>query len=265
MKKRIILSSIITMLLCFCMIGGATYALFTSETSVNIAVTSGKVKVEAGIENLELYSMDVKQVEFFENGGTAVYENGVLTLSNVTPGDKVEFDIVVKNTSNIDIQYKVNWVVEGKLSEVLVATANEEDLANVAWTKWSKDAAEKQQTIKVVVELPVEVGNDYQEQTANIKFTVEAVQANGIVKNYATPYTINDILAMAEEGQEIELSAGYYDEIVVPKNGIKLFSQEGAEIGFLNVNGKSDIYSETLNVKQAQELALKYLLPINEE
>ena len=257
MKKRIILSSIITMLLCFCMIGGATYALFTSETSVNIAVTSGKVKVEAGIENLELYSMDVKQGEFFENGGTAVYEKGVLTLTNVTPGDKVEFDIVVKNTSNIDIQYKVNWVVEGKLSEVLVATANEEDLANVAWTKWSKDAVEKQQTIKVVVELPVEVGNDYQEQTANIKFTVEAVQANGIVKNYATPYTINDILAMAEEGQEIELSAGYYDEIVVPKNGIKLFSQEGAEIGFLNVNGKSDITIEGL-IFEAAEAQLTY-------
>ena len=46
MKKRIILSSVITMLLCLCMIGGATYALFTSETSVNIAVTSGKVKVD---------------------------------------------------------------------------------------------------------------------------------------------------------------------------------------------------------------------------
>jgi hypothetical protein len=181
MKKRIILSSIITMLLCFCMIGGATYALFTSETSVNIAVTSGKVKVEAGIENLKLYSLGVEQTNVFENGGTAVYDEttGILTLTNVTPGDKVEFDIVIENLSNIDIQYRANWKVEGKLNEVLVATANGVNFADVDWTLWEADAAEKQQTIKVAVELPVQVGNEYQEQVANIAFMVEAVQANG--------------------------------------------------------------------------------------
>ena len=253
MKKRIILSSIITMLLCFCMIGGATYALFTSETSVNIAVTSGKVKVEAGIENLTLYSMGKEQTDVFENGGTAVYDEttGILTLTNVTPGDKVEFNIVVENLSNIDIQYRANWKVEGKLSEVLEATADGVKFADVQWTEWKADAAEKQQTIKVVVELPVQVGNEYQEQVANVAFMVEAIQANGFLQNYVTPATIDAALANAQEGETIELAAGYYDEIVVPQNGMTIFSQEGAEVGFLNVNGKDNVTIQGLTFDAA--------------
>ena len=104
MKKRILLVSFLTIALCFSLIFGATYALFTSESKVNIAVTSGKVQMEASIENLKIYSLDVEQTEKFENGGTAVYENGVLTLDKMTPGDKVTFDIKIVNSSNINIK-----------------------------------------------------------------------------------------------------------------------------------------------------------------
>ena len=255
MKKRIILSSIITMLLCLCMIAGATYALFTSESKVNIAVTSGKVEVEAGITDLKLYSFNVEQNGFFENGGTAVYENGVLTLENLTPGDKVEFNIYVKNNSNIDVKYRTKWAVEGELGEALeayiVTDAGDEALANVGWKVWKASALEKQQVIKVKVELPVQVGNEYQEKAANISFVVEAIQANGVVSNYATPYTIDDVLAMAEEGAEIELASGYYESIVVPYNGMTIFSEQGAEVGFLNVNGKDNVTIKGLTFNAA--------------
>ena len=43
MKKSVILSSIMLIALCLSLITGATFALFTSESSVNIAVSSGKV------------------------------------------------------------------------------------------------------------------------------------------------------------------------------------------------------------------------------
>ena len=56
MKKRILLTSVCSILLCFCLITGATYALFTSESKVNVAVTTGKVDVEAVAENFKLYS-----------------------------------------------------------------------------------------------------------------------------------------------------------------------------------------------------------------
>ena len=47
MKNKIIVSSILTIALCLSMIAGYTFALFTSESQVNVAVTSGEVKVVA--------------------------------------------------------------------------------------------------------------------------------------------------------------------------------------------------------------------------
>ena len=124
MKTRHLFVSLMTLVLCLTLISGATFALFTSESKVDITVKSGKVSVESVIENLKLYSMDEEQTDAFENGGTAKYENGVLTLDKMTPGDKVTFDIKVTNSSNIDIKYRVNWSVDGILGDALVATAD---------------------------------------------------------------------------------------------------------------------------------------------
>ena len=251
MKKRILLVSFLTIALCFSLIFGATYALFTSESKVNIAVTSGKVQMEANIENLKIYSLDVEQTDKFENGGTAVYENGVLTLDKMTPGDKVTFDIKIVNSSNINIKYRLKWNVSGKLSEALVAKANGADFANLPWTMWEANAAEKEIVLNVVVELPIETGNDYQDKVCDVVFLVEAIQANGLTSKYVTPATIADVLANAEEGDEIQLAAGYYDEIVVPKNGMKIYSTEGAEVGFLNINGKANVTIQGLTFDAA--------------
>ncbi len=65
MKRRVLVMSLLTIALCFSLIFGATYALFTSESKVNIAVTSGKVNVEASVENLKIYSLDVEQTNVF--------------------------------------------------------------------------------------------------------------------------------------------------------------------------------------------------------
>ena len=50
MKKKLIITSILSMVMCVSLIIGATFALFTSEDNVNIAVTSGKVNVTAHID-----------------------------------------------------------------------------------------------------------------------------------------------------------------------------------------------------------------------
>ncbi len=211
MKKRIILSSVLVMILCFCLIGGATFALFTSQSEVNIAVTRGKVKVEAKVDNLKVYSMDVEQTleveskKVFENGGTAQYVDGVLTLDRITPGDKVLFDIIVSNDSNIDIQYKVKWYKSGELMSSLKAYIinenNEEaNLDNVAWTEWKADASEKKMTIKVGVELPITAGNEYQDKPAQIRFVVEAIQGNAADKGFVLGE--EDLLEALANGQQ---------------------------------------------------------------
>ena len=57
-KSRTFLSTVLGIALCASLIAGATFAIFTGESSVNIAVTSGKVNVTATVDNLKLYSLD---------------------------------------------------------------------------------------------------------------------------------------------------------------------------------------------------------------
>ena len=192
MKKKTIVSSLLTIVLCLSLIAGSTYALFTSEDEINIAVASGKVNVVATIleDGMKTYSLDEEQAAGkFANGGIADFaineEDGkVLTLDKMTPGDKVVFAIEITNNSNVAMKYRVTWEVSGELAPALKATAGGDKIENgaSAWTPWAipvaEDGSDKVKTIEVVVELPAETGNEYQDKSAKIAFTVEAVQGN---------------------------------------------------------------------------------------
>ena len=58
-KRNVVVSAILAIMLCVSLIAGATFALFTSESKGNIAVTSGKVSVLASIDET---SVQTKQV-----------------------------------------------------------------------------------------------------------------------------------------------------------------------------------------------------------
>lgn len=55
-KTKVVVTALLAIVLCVSLIAGATFALFTSESSVNVAVTSGKVDVVASIGSYQLYS-----------------------------------------------------------------------------------------------------------------------------------------------------------------------------------------------------------------
>ena len=103
MKKRAILTSIMSIVLLAVLFTGVTYALFTSEDRTNIAVTSGKVNVDAWIdqESLKTYFMGDEQPEAtFQNGGFVEFdENSDLKLSLLTPGSSATFTIKVDKVS----------------------------------------------------------------------------------------------------------------------------------------------------------------------
>ena len=209
-QKSRFATTLVVFVVCLVLVTGSTFSLFTSQTGANIAITSGTVKMTANIveDSLTLLSKDVEQnlvqenVHYFENGGTAAFneEFTKLTLTNITPGDKVEFTIALTNASNVNIQYRVNWAVnetvaEGetvKLSDVLVAkagTVNIEESTPV-WTEWDKpvltDLSDRVRTIDVSIEFPMGLEgvdyNAYMNKTLEIDFTVEAVQANGTME-----------------------------------------------------------------------------------
>ena len=184
MKRRVLLTALLTIALCFSLMFGATYALFTSESKVNIAVTSGKVNVVATITELKTYSLGVEQADgTFENGGTAKFDDEAnLNLNLLTPGDAVSFVVKMVNNSNINIQYRVVLAIEGELAAALDAKAefnNEEYSLNSGSTKWFKLEAEQDiPDVTVEIELPLETGNLYQEKSAKVSVKVEAVQGN---------------------------------------------------------------------------------------
>ncbi len=125
-KRSIIVSAVLAIIMCVSLAAGATFALFTSESKVNITVSSGKVNVVATPSNLQTYSGenltgnkddDVVKLTTelggtngtFINGGTAAFNSedaNTLELTNMTPGDKVTFDITVENNSNVAIKYR---------------------------------------------------------------------------------------------------------------------------------------------------------------
>ena len=208
MKKKALLSSILTIVLCLSLIAGSTFALFTSEDTVNIAVNAAKVQMSATIADntLELYSIGDYMgdgITVFENGGTASIneDEDLLTLERVTPGDEVKFEIEMFNESNVHILYRVQYVVMDDIGDKLYA------FGDTIWQEWKAPETdeEKYRTSAVSVYFDVIAGNEYQEKDMQVAFTVEAIQANADV--------YDALLASSEV-------AGIQDAMISPEGGI---------------------------------------------
>lgn len=186
MKKRMLLSSIMMIVLCVSLISGATFALFTSESKTNITIQSGKVEVVSIISDLKTYSLDVEQQNgLFENGGLAVLDNekGTVELKKVTPGDKATFKLVIENKSNVSVKYCVKYFVSGDLAEGLLITetegGNTSEIKSQLSPEWTlvKEAGQLHEKL-ISIELPKDAGNEYQNMEATVEIAVYAVQGN---------------------------------------------------------------------------------------
>lgn len=268
MKKKTLVASILTIALCFSVIAGATFALFTSESDVNIAVTSGQVKLVATIDenSLATSSLGVEQeAGKFANGGTATFDEDTnLTLTNVTPGDKATFNINVENESNVDIMYKITWTVNKEGLDALEVTSNGEALADLGWTLWQYNKEDEvsaisgewqdtsaateyipynsnTKTLPVEIELPMGAGNDYQNKEASISFAVEAIQANAIVEEASTE---EQILAAIEAGAT-ELTLANDIEL---NNALEVVNDIAIDLGGYEIAGNI-VVSNNANLK----------------
>ena len=211
-KANIIVPALLSIAACGGIIAGSTYALFTSEAKVNVAVTSGKVDVTASIDALEAYSPksigldgtitekdnaanNENDEKAFANGGSALLNGNEVTLSKVTPGDKVTFNINVKNNSTVKAWYRIAIGCEkddGLFAGLdvsfdagdIVFAQNAPGITSVS--KYvSIDPSSADKTIKVSVELPATAGNAYQGKECTITCKVEAVQGNTVVEDQA--------------------------------------------------------------------------------
>lgn len=256
MKKKALLSSILTIVLCLSLIAGSTFALFTSETTVDIEVDAGRVNIEAGLTTPVLYSVQpdaagtefdengktykyVEQTGTFANGGTATLDasNGVISLVNVTPGDKITFKLTGTNTSDVAVQYryKIECIEGYDLMSGFVMTVEEVKYASMAeyTSEWNplvvgeNITENNEEGIQLALELPVSAGNEFQELDAKIKISVEAVQNNADVSDTDTT-TVKYITTVKDETEF--LSKLYSDEIlhIFLRNDIVGNSEDGS-------------------------------------
>ena len=171
MKNKIIISSILTIAMCLSLIAGSTFALFTSNSEVNVAVTSGTVDVDVDASNLTIGSTLGTAL------GTANLTDNVITLTNLVPGDFVTFTLTITNKSNVTVNYRalVKTVEDKGLLDGLVITYN-----NAFASDWKKLEPTTTNVAEVVVtiSLPEDANNDYQNTSCKLAYVVEAIQGN---------------------------------------------------------------------------------------
>ena len=190
-KSKTFLGAVLSIALCASLIAGATFAIFTSESKVNIAVTGGKVNVTATVDNLRLYSLDNIDLAKltgtekertaegkFLNEGTATLSGNTLSLNKLTPGDKVTFDIDIANNSDVTVKYRTLLSVrDSGLFEALEVSIGGRTAGSASdWTV--KNAGEGIASEQCSIELPVSATDEYQGKSCQIDFIVEAVQGN---------------------------------------------------------------------------------------
>ena len=209
---------------------GTTFALFTDRADTKIDITAGKVDVSGTLDSLVLFSAEenadgnvldennakynlVEQDETFKNGGTAALNEAkdTITLTNITPGDKAAFTFVLANESNVNIKYRIRYeaINEGAadstayldLVKGLETTIGEEKFSGLKsyQTAWTPLAAnEALSNIDFSIYLPMNKGNRYQNKTAKIKVSIEAVQGNAALSGSKEFVTVDEDMISPE-------------------------------------------------------------------
>lgn len=224
-KTKLILPSILTIIGCIAIGTGSTYSLFTSESTNNITISSGKVNVTSIISNLSTYSKKTQDGEYekiddnnFYLGGKASISGSSLNIENIAPGDKVEFDINIKNEGNISTQYQYSYSLDSDASlsaKKLLASFNvsskldnddKKELIGsthkyISYSSgYSLLEINASKTIHFVFELPIELSDTDLMGVTDLKlnFKVEATQGNTSVSGSEThtdyvSYSVSDV------------------------------------------------------------------------
>ena len=222
MKKgfKLIVPSFLAIIVCVLLVTASTYALFTSDATVNLSVGSATVKVSAEVTNMKTYSITHENTGNFDEagtiqdgdfaatyyyalqeegkfavGGTASFANGTLTLDKMVPGDKVTFTLDSANQSNVDVKYRLSIEATENSSEALLSVlqfkiGNEtiRGLKNY-YTEWFNSADTALTDTGFEILFPLNSGNTFQTKTVGYSITLQAVQANAKTsgeKNYET-------------------------------------------------------------------------------
>lgn len=193
-STKVVVLSLLTIAMCVSIIAGSTFALFTSESSTNIAVSSGKVQITAAVDEDSIAKSSALSEAYVQTS----YADGKLSLTNMVPGDKVELDIDIVNHSTVASKWQLyitaNYTEDNaKLYNALQFTLSGEltagelgelvKMQHATATRWHDLAAaanvegESIGKLHVSIELPVD-NKDAQNMECSFDIMVKAVQGN---------------------------------------------------------------------------------------
>ena len=265
MKKKLLLTSILSVIMCMSLIVGATFALFTSQDEVDMTVTSGEVVIEAKITDTQYKTLTEDYTAFtgtkaLDLGGSiSVTEEGKVTFNKILPGDGIKFNIEVLNGSSVKVNYRTvitnSATSSDALFSVLSVKINNEEFNGEAVSNWDLlNVGTNGRTVEVKIELPEDVdGAEYMGQTCEFNVLVEAVQGNAPVAN---------VNASGETKEETTLVDAMGNEAVAPagvqlKDGANTLTLQVAklentevETGNFVIEGTADAYAYNVSVPE---------------
>lgn len=280
MKKKTLLTAILSIVMCLSLMAGATFALFTSESKVNIAITSGKVAIEASVSDVYLKDLnettytrsvlDGETVGFESNGTdtrTVKFDGQKLYLSNVACGDAVKFNVNINNNSTIAAKYRVIISAENNtgLFDGLVVNVDNQTFMGKTYTAWKLlNAGTNGDTVAFEITLP-DTGNNahdnkFQGKACDIVVTVEGIQGNAD--------TFNDTASgkVVATVTDLDTTSTMYDN-TISANGFTAEIPAGTVLEdnkttlTFNVNKVDDPTLSNFTVDGVENLALEINIP----
>ena len=280
-KKSALLVSVLAIVLCVAVIAGATFALFTDKSDLNIAVTSGDLDVTAQITSTATYSMGEKQEGgAFENGGKLTVDGGKVSLDRMTPGDKAVIELKIENNSDIAVKQRFIMSAGSASDSALldqmlfgVSGKNPESYEAASFTyysnftsSWEEGSADGE-TRYITVELPEYAGSTAQGKACSFDLAVEVVQGNAVVAGDASAskvYLAEDqdaltqALADAKDGETVVLygSASTWDTAEIAFEDEKTVTVCGYDVGTLTVNAPYGTINYYINYTEKIDKAI---------
>lgn len=188
-KKNVIISALLSIVMCISLIVGVTLAIATSDSKVNIAITGAKIDVVATVDETSVQKKQLN-TEYAADGSTysgeVVFNGGTVSLKNFVAGDGVKFNIIVKNNSTVTVNYRTVLAIgdySGLFESLNVTVDGETFDGNTLYSSWqSLKVGTDGATIAVEIELPADA-TDFSGKTCDLMFAVEAVQGNAEVSD----------------------------------------------------------------------------------
>lgn len=220
MKKKAIISAVLSAALLAAGALGGTIAYFSTKNEIDVNITSAKVSVTATVSDLKTFSMGEEQEELaFANGGGAGLSGQTITLDRMSPGDKVTFNVTVKNQSNIKVKYRIAF---NKLGDLAPALETAVSGGASEWTTLFPNSEDI--LLNCSIEMPTFIGIEYLNMQGSVKVVVEAIQDNAYIPDTSTGYADT----FEEDGKRINVlnAPAHFNQMITDLSAVDVSNAE---------------------------------------